>query len=99
MKTTLAVALLFAMVSFGASAQDRTIDGKAVPASQAAAVEALCKELQLQQGTTGTQEPETSMDENTEQQLKAETGAEGDLDLSTITLEQCVAGGFVEQAP
>ena len=99
MRTTLAVALLFATVSFGVSAQDRTIDSKPVPESQVAAVEALCAELQLQQGTTGTQEPETSMDENTHKQLAPDPGAAGELDLSSITLEQCIAGGFVAKNP
>ncbi len=96
MKTTLALAALFATVSFEALAQDRTIDGKAVPESQAAAVEKLCAELQLQQGATGTQEPETSIDTTTKEQLTPNAEAPGELDLSTITLEQCVAGGFVE---
>lgn len=96
--TSLAAALFFMGVSSGALAQDRTIDGKAVPDDQLAAVEKLCAELQLQQGATGTQEPETSMDQTTEQKLKADAGATGELDLSSITLAQCVAGGFVEQS-
>lgn len=96
MKTTLALAALFATVSFGALAQARTIDGKAVPEGQVADVEKLCAELQLQQGATGTQEPETSMDATTEEQLAPKAEAGGELDLSTITLEQCIGGGFVE---
>jgi len=95
MKARLAAALLFTAVSSGAFAQDRTIDGKAIPEDQLAAVEDLCAELQVQQGTTGTQQPETSMDKATEQQLKS--NATGELDLSSITLEQCIAGGFVDQ--
>lgn len=98
MKTTLAAALLFVAASFGASAQDRTINGQAVPESQVAAVDKLCTELQLQQGTTGTQEPETSMDKKTQEQLAPASGAAGELDLSSITLEQCIAGGFVAKA-
>ena len=96
MRTTLAMALVFATLSFGASAQDRTINGRAVPEGQMTAVKDRCAELQLQQGTTGTQEPETSMDKTTEEQLKPDAGA-GELDLSSITLEQCIAGGFLEQ--
>lgn len=97
MRTPLAIALLLATLSFGASAQDRTIDGRAVPEGQAAAVQDRCTELQLQQGTTGTQEPETSMDKTTTEQLKPDAGAATEFDLNSITLEQCIAGGFLEQ--
>jgi len=97
MKNPVVIALLFVTVSLGASAQDRTIDGRAVPEGQAAAVADRCAELQLQQGSTGTQEPETSMDKTTEEQLAPDTGGAAELDLAAITLEQCIAGGFLEQ--
>ena len=75
-------------------AQARTIDGKAIPEGQAAAVEERCTELQHQQGTTGSQQPETSMDSSQEQRTAAAAGEAGALDVSSITLEQCIAGGF-----
>ncbi|CAN7657198.1 hypothetical protein LJR016_005169 [Devosia sp. LjRoot16] len=96
-KVSIAAAIFLMGVSSGASAQDRTIEGKPVPDDQVAAVEKLCAELQLQQGATGTQEPETSMDQTTEDKLKSDAEVAGELDLSSITLEQCVTGGFVQQ--
>ena len=75
-------------------AQDRTIDGKPIPEGQAAAVEERCTELQHLQGPTGSQQPETSMDSAQEKKTEAAAGEAGELDVSSITLEQCIAGGF-----
>jgi len=89
-------ALLASFMPAIASAQDRTIDGKAVPAGQATAVQDRCAELRAQQGTTGSQEPEASLDQKQEE---AATGDGGNvpLDVTTITLQQCIDGGFLEQ--
>lgn len=90
------LALMLTANPLAAVAQDKTIGGAAVPEGQLGAVEERCTELQHQQGTTGSQQPETSMDSTAKQ--KAAAGGAGTLDLSTITLEQCVAGGFTEQS-
>jgi hypothetical protein len=93
-------ALLFAMAPFTVLAQDHTIDGKAVPEGQMTAIQDRCRELQAQQGTTGTQVPETTMPESDEDQAAQASSEGGDnatFDIGTVTLEQCVAGGFTEQ--
>ena len=88
------ISLLLTVTPLTVVAQDRTIDGKAIPEGQAAAVEERCTELQHQQGTTGSQQPETSMDSTQEKKTESATGEPGALDISSITLEQCIAGGF-----
>jgi len=90
--------LLFA-APFNALAQDHMIDGKAVPEGQMSAVEERCSELQAQQGTTGTQQPETTMTENAGDQARqstSESGKNAAFDVSEITLQQCIDGGFIE---
>lgn len=92
------LALMLTANPLAAVAQDKTIGGAAVPEGQLGAVEERCTELQHQQGTTGSQQPETSMDSTAEQKAEAAAGGAGTLDLSAITLEQCIAGGFTEQS-
>jgi hypothetical protein len=89
-------ALLVLSAPSAALAQDRTIGGKSIPADQMAAVQDRCTELQAQQGTTGTQKPETSLDP---QQAQGAMGAGGNisLDVSKITLQECIDGGFITQ--
>ena len=82
-----------------ASAQDHMIGGEAVPADQIPAVEDWCKELQAQQGLTGTQEPETTM---TEEQTETAAGNQdtestSSFDVTSVTLEMCQEGGFTDQ--
>jgi hypothetical protein len=88
-------ALVFAAVPLAAVAQDRTIDGRAVPQDQAGAIEDRCAELLTLQGDTGTQTPETALAETTEK--AAASGSEGNIDVSAITLEQCREGGFLPE--
>lgn len=81
------------------SAQDQTAGGQTIPADQIPAVQDWCKELQAQQGLTGTNEPETSM---SEQQVEAATGTQGTqsedaFDVSSVTLEMCQEAGFTDQ--
>jgi hypothetical protein len=91
--------LLFSMAPLSASGQDRTINGQPVTGGEVAAVQDRCKELQAQQGTTGTQEPETTIDDTNADQTTQDnlSSAEGAIDLRSITLEQCQAGGFTDQ--
>lgn len=100
-KLVLGAALPFAAIAMlGASyAQDLTLGEQSIPADQVTVVEDWCKELQAQQGLTGTQEPESTM---TEEQADAATGgqgeaSEGSIDLTTITLEQCQEAGLTDQ--
>ncbi|WP_169194938.1 hypothetical protein [Devosia sp. MC1541] len=89
--------LLLALASSTAFAQDRTINGHSIPADMSSAVEERCAELHTLQGTTGTQTPETAVPESSEADAThtaQSDNAEGDLDISSITLEQCVEGGF-----
>ena len=89
-------ASLFVLTSAGVFAQPNTIDGQTIPEGQASEVQSHCGELVAQQGTTGTQEPETTMTEAPATDVAG--GAETDeLDVSAITLEQCQAGGFTEE--
>lgn len=86
------------MMLTGASAQDLTMGEQTIPAAQVTVVEDWCKELQAQQGLTGTQEPETTM---TEEQADAATAQQGEagedaVDLSTITLEMCQEAGLTD---
>lgn len=74
-----------------AATEDLVMGEQTIPAGQVTVVEDWCKELQAQQGLTGTQEPETTM---TEEQADAATGQQGEsseetVDLTTITLEMC----------
>jgi hypothetical protein len=78
MKTFLAAAAApFAglmMLSGGALAQDLTMGEQSVSAQDRPIVEDWCKELQAQQGLTGTNEPESTM---TEEQAAAATATQG----------------------
>jgi hypothetical protein len=78
--------------------QDVTMGDQTIPADQMSAVEDWCKELQAQQGLTGTQEPESTI---TEEQAEAATATQGEgeaetFDLSAVTLEQCQEAGFTD---
>ncbi|NGP19430.1 hypothetical protein [Devosia aurantiaca] len=100
---TLAIAASFSlaalMVPAAVSAQEVTLGEQVVPAEQMTIVEDWCKELQAQQGLTGTQEPESTM---TEEQAETAAGdvdeaIEGAIDLNTVTLEQCQDAGLTDQ--
>ena len=87
------------MLVGAASAQELMLGEQSVSAEQRPVVEDWCKELQAQQGMTGTQEPETTM---TEEQAEAATGdqaeaSEDGIDLTTVTLEQCQEAGLTNQ--
>ena len=82
-----------------APAKDLTLGELTVPAAQIPVVEDWCKELQAQQGLTGTNEPESTM---TQEQADAATAQQGEanednIDLSTVTLEQCQEAGLTDQ--
>jgi hypothetical protein len=91
--------VLFAIAPLTVFAQDHTINGQPITGGEAAGVQDRCKELQAQQGTTGTQEPETTIDDTNGDQTTKDnlSSADGAIDLSSITLEQCLAGGFTAQ--
>ena len=89
-------ASLFVLTSAGVSAQPNTIDGQTIPEGQASEVQAHCNELVAQQGTTGTQEPETTMTDAPATDA-ADGSANNELDVTAITLEQCQTGGFTEE--
>jgi hypothetical protein len=91
--------LLFTMAPLSAFAQNHTINGQAITGGEIAAVGDRCSELQAQQGTTGTQEPETTIDDTNGDQTAEDHlfSADGSVDVDSITLEQCVAGGFTDQ--
>ena len=80
-----------------AFAQDVTMGNQTIPADQVRAVQDWCKQLQSQQGLTGTQEPKSTM---TEEQAAVTAGAqvegegETQVDLNAITLEMCQDAGF-----
>lgn len=93
---TLATTTLMAFAAPAGFAQELTVDGNPVPQGQQAEVQDWCAELQTQQGTTGTQEPETTM---TEQPAEAASSAaaDGAIDVKAITLEMCQEAGLVDQ--
>lgn len=84
------------------TAEGRSINGNPVPQAQLADIEAWCAELIAQQGATGTQSPETTMPANSESATADKTNATSPgsdnapiaIDVQTITLEMCQAGGF-----
>ena len=91
--------VMFAAAPFGALAQDHTIDGQPVPEGQLSAVQERCSELQAQQGTTGSQEPESTMTESTDNETQQNTNENDEgaaFDVSELTLQQCIEGGFTE---
>jgi hypothetical protein len=93
-------AALFAATPFIATAQDHTLGGNPIPEGQMTAVQERCAELQAQQGATGTQVPETSVDPTVTDKAEQAMGGSADgktLDLSTVTLQQCIEGGFTVQ--
>ena len=80
------------------SAQDLTMGEQTIPAAQVTLVEDWCKELQAQQGLTGTEEPETTMTEEQADVAMAQQGEANQdaVDLSTITLEMCRDAGLTD---
>jgi hypothetical protein len=93
---TLATTTLLAFIAPAAFAQELMVNGKPVPQAQQAEVQGWCSELQTQQGTTGTQEPETSMPEAPADTSPA-APVEGQIDLNAITLEMCQEAGLVDK--
>jgi hypothetical protein len=93
---TLAATTLLAFATPAAFAQELMVNGNPVPQGQQAEVQDWCSELQAQQGTTGTQEPETTM---TEQPAEAASSAavDGEIDVKAITLEMCQEAGLVDK--
>lgn len=78
-----------------ALAQDLTMGEQTIPADQVPAVQDWCKELQAQQGLTGTQQPESTMtEEQADIAAGAQAGDEAQVDLNAITLEMCQDAGF-----
>lgn len=92
MKTFLAAAAApFAglmMLSGGALAQDLTMGEQSVSAEDRPIVEDWCKELQAQQGLTGTNEPESTM---TEEQAAAATATQGQDSMNSGSGDQASA--------
>ena len=83
----------------GAATQGPMMNGQAIPTEQVPAVRDWCKELQAQQGLTGTQQPESTMTkEQTEAATATQNGATESFDLSSVTLETCQEAGFTDQA-
>lgn len=52
--------LLFALAAPSAIAQENSGNNMSIPESQLSAVRERCEELQVQQGVTGSQQPETT---------------------------------------
>jgi hypothetical protein len=79
-------------------AQDVTMGDQTISAEQLPAVEDWCKELQAQQGLTGTNEPETSISDEQAETATGSQGAEedGGIDLTTVTLEMCQEAGLTD---
>ena len=96
----LAVAgLLFVAAPFTVLAQDKTIDGKPVPADQQTAVQERCDELKTAAAAeVGKSKPAMEDQEAREPEAKGDAAATTPLDITTLTLQQCVDGGFVEAA-
>lgn len=81
-----------------AATQDHVIAGKAIPADQVDAIQERCDELRYQQGTTGTQSPETTMSESPGAGAVTgnpdTTAQAGGFDLESLTIAMCDEGGF-----
>lgn len=82
-----------------AGAGEMTIGDQVIPQEQQAAVEDWCKELQAQQGLTGTQEPESTMSEEQVEAVAPDQATEGEnsFDITTVTLEMCQEAGLTNQ--
>ena len=84
------------------TAEGRSINGNPVSQAQLADIEDWCAELVAQQGATGTQSPETTMPADAANATADATSATSPgsdnapiaIDVQTITLEMCQAGGF-----
>jgi hypothetical protein len=78
-----------------AMAQDHVIGGQPVAADQVDAIQERCDELRYQQGTTGTQTPETTMTEAPATDAAAADPTQaGAIDLENLTIAMCDEGGF-----
>ena len=84
-----------------ALAQDHTIDGKAISAEQTVAVDEKCQDLLAHMGATGSAAtPATDSstgavaveDQADEAAVSDEAGT---IDIDSLTVEQCQAGGFI----
>lgn len=78
--------------------QNHVIAGQPVPADQVDAIQERCDELRYQQGTTGTQSPETTMTESPGAGAVTgnpdTTAQAGGFDLESLTIAMCDEGGF-----
>lgn len=94
--------LLFALAAPSAIAQENSGNNMSIPESQLSAVRERCEELQVQQGVTGSQQPETTEPERATNQPDSD-GQEDrggrSFDLSAITLQDCIDSGMTAQQP
>ena len=89
--------------------QQPMMGGQPIPADQVQAAQDWCKELQAQQGLTGTQQPEATMSpEQTQAAIGTQTtvapgntaapaAAAPAFDVTKVTLEMCQEAGFTDQ--
>lgn len=100
MRTHNAFASIALAASLGLSpiamAQEHVIGGQTVAAEQVDAIQERCDELRYQQGTTGTQTPETTMTEApaTDAAAADQSAQAGAVDLENLTIAMCDEGGF-----
>lgn len=83
-------------LSPAAMAQEHVIGGQPVPADQVDAIQERCDELRYQQGTTGTQTPETTMPDatNTDAAAADPSTQAGAIEVENLTIAMCDEGGF-----
>ena len=77
-----------------ATAQEHVIGGQPVAADQVDAIQERCDELRYQQGTTGTQSPETTMTESPGAGAVTGNPDTTGFDLESLTIAMCDEGGF-----
>jgi len=96
--------MVFTATAFSAFGQDKSGGAGSIPENQLTAVKDRCSELQVQQGTTGSNEPETTQPERQTNQpgndgsTSTNSGSQGNatFDVSSITLQDCINQGLVD---
>lgn len=107
------IALVFGLIAGPAFAQSLTIGGEVVADADVAAVQARCDELKLASEGSISESTEQTTDEVTDEDgavVEEDEGASSDepevngmdqalatIDLETITLADCEAGGWITQ--
>jgi hypothetical protein len=94
--------VLFTASTFAAFAQGNSSGAGSIPEDQLTAARDRCAELQVQQGTTGSQQPETTEPERQTNQPDGNSGDQGQgsmtFDLSGITLQDCIDQGLTDES-